>query len=59
MLGILLRCVAALVFLLAALDQTLFKQTPTELVAWGLFAWVLATLLDGFNLGTYVRRPPA
>ena len=49
MLGIALRVIAALLFLLAAANQTLLHQGPADLVAWGLFAWVLATLFGGFG----------
>lgn len=47
MLGVILRVVAFILFLVAAFNQTLFKQDPAELVAFGLAAWVLATLLAG------------
>ncbi len=49
MLGLILRVIAFLLFLLAAVNQTLFSQPPADLVAWGLAAWVLATLLDGYG----------
>jgi hypothetical protein len=45
MLGIVLRVVAFFAFLLAAVGQTVFDQPPADLVAWGLAAWVLATLV--------------
>jgi len=51
MLGIILRVVAFVLFLLAAVGQTIFEQPPAYLVAWGLAAWVLATLVGGVNLG--------
>jgi hypothetical protein len=45
--GLILRIAAFLLFLLAAVNQTLFQQPPADLVAFGLAAWVLAVLLDG------------
>lgn len=47
MLGIALRIIAALCFLLAAVNQTLLHQGPQDLVAWGLLAWVLSSLIGG------------
>lgn len=49
MLGIILRVIAFLLFLVAALNQTLFSQPPADLVAWALAAWVLATLIGGYG----------
>lgn len=48
MLGLALRVIAILLFLIAAFNQTLFKQSPADLVAFGLSAYVLATLCDGY-----------
>lgn len=48
MLGLILRVVAFILFCVAALNETLFDQGPVDLVAWGLAAWVLSTLLDGY-----------
>lgn len=45
MIGLILRIVAFLLFLLAAVNQTLFNQPPADLVAFGLASWVLATIL--------------
>ena len=45
MIGLVLRIVAFLLFLLAAVNQTLFNQPPADLVAFGLASWVLATIL--------------
>jgi hypothetical protein len=45
MLGVILRVIAFLLFLLAGFNQTLFNRTLHELVAFGLAAWVLATLV--------------
>lgn len=50
MLGIVLRVIAFLLFLVAAVNQTLFDQTPADLVAFGLASWVLASLIGGFDL---------
>lgn len=51
MLGIILRVVAFLLFMLAALNQTVFSQPPVDLIAFGLGAWVLATLVGGISFG--------
>lgn len=45
MLGLILRVVAFLLFVIAALNQTLLDQSPTDLAYWALAAWVLSTLL--------------
>lgn len=45
MLSIVLRVVAFLLFVLAALNQSLFSQPPADLIAFGLAAWVLSTLV--------------
>lgn len=45
MIALILRVLAFLLFLLAAVNQTLLGQPPADLVAWGLAAWVLSTLL--------------
>lgn len=49
MIGLILRVVACLLFVLAAVGQTPFGQPPHDLVAWGLAAWVLATLVGGYG----------
>jgi hypothetical protein len=49
MLGIILRVIACLLFLLAAVNQTIFSQPPADLVAFGLLAWCLATLIGGYG----------
>lgn len=59
MLGLILRVVAFLLFVVAALNQTLFSQPPADLVAWGLGCWVLATLLGGYGPGVPWNRPGA
>lgn len=56
MLGIILRVVAFLLFVLAAVNQTLFDQSPADLVAWGLASWVLASLVDGPVVSGWLRR---
>lgn len=56
MLGILLRLVAFILFLVAAFNQTLFQQSPADLVAFGLAAWVLATLIGGYDFGGRFNR---
>jgi hypothetical protein len=47
MIGLILRIVAFLLFVLAGVNQVLFSQPPADEVAFGLAAWVLAGLLDG------------
>jgi len=49
MLGILLRVVAVILFVVGAANQTLFKQGELDLIAWGLAAWCLATLVGGYG----------
>lgn len=51
MLGIVLRVVAFILFVVAAVNETLFDQGPQDLVAFGLAAWVLATLIGGWDFG--------
>lgn len=53
MLGVILRVVAFLLFVGAALNQTWFSQPPADLVAFGLAAWVLAS----FDRGWWPDRP--
>ena len=55
MLGIILRVIACLLFLLAAVNQTVFSQPPADLVAFGLLAWCLATLVGGYGPAWPVR----
>jgi hypothetical protein len=47
--GLLLRAIACLLFILAASGQTIFSQPPPDLIAFGLAAWVLATLIGGWT----------
>jgi len=49
MIGIVLRVLAFLFFFLAGCGQTLLDQGPADLVAFGLAAWVLATLIGGYG----------
>jgi len=49
MIGIILRVIACLLFVIAGCDGTLFDQGPGDLVAFGLAAWVLATLVGGYG----------
>ena len=49
MLGIVLRVIAFILFLVAAVGQTLFEQPPLDLAYFGLAAWVLATLVGGYG----------
>ena len=58
MLSILLRVVAFLLFILAGVNQTLFNQPPADLIAFGLAAWVLASLLGGYGPQLNVRGGP-
>lgn len=55
MLGLVLRVLAFLLFLVAAVSsEGVAGQPPLDLVAFGLAAWVLATLV-----GDYWPRPRA
>ncbi len=56
MLGLVLRVIAFLLFLLAGVNQTLFSQPPFDLVAFGLAAWVLATVVGGYGPPSPIRR---
>ncbi len=49
MLGILLRVIAFILFILAGCGQTIFQQPPLDLAYFGLAAWVLATLVGGYG----------
>lgn len=51
MLSLVLRVVAFILFVLAGANQTVFGQSAGDLVAFGLAAWVLSTLVtDGPGL---------
>jgi len=47
--GIILRVLAFVLFFLAGCGQTLLDQGPADLIAFGLAAWVLATLVGGYG----------
>lgn len=49
MLGIVLRVLAFLAFILAAANQTILSQPPPDLIAWGLACWILATLIGRYG----------
>lgn len=49
MLSLILRAVALILFIVAGANNTLFSQGPADLVAFGLAAWVAATLLEGYG----------
>lgn len=44
MVALVLLIISAVLFLLAALNQSLFDEGPGDLVVWGLLAWVLSVL---------------
>ncbi len=56
MLGIALRALAFLMFFIAGCDQTVFNQSPVDWIAFGLAAWVLATLIGGYDFGVRLSR---
>ncbi len=56
MISLILLLVAALLFLLAGVNQTLFDQGPFDLVAFGLLAYVLSILLSGFGPASPLKR---
>lgn len=51
MFGTILRALAFILFMVAAVNETLFDQGPQDLVAFGLAAWVLATLIGHYDFG--------
>lgn len=57
MIGLLLRIVAFILFLVAAFNQTLFGQGELDLIAFGLAFWILATLLGGWGPAITWNRP--
>lgn len=58
MIRLLLLLVAFLLFVLAAVNQTLFNQPPADLFAWGLAAYVVAILLGDVGPDAPVVRRP-
>lgn len=59
MIAIILRVLAFVAFFLAGVNQTILDQPPQDLVAFGLAAWVLATLLAGVGPAWPKQAPPA
>jgi len=49
MISLLLRAIAFILFLIVGFNGTLFNHAGSSLVAFGLAAWVLATLLGGYG----------
>ena len=45
MIALVLLVLAGIAFFAAAIGQTILDQGPGDLVAWGLFFWVVAILL--------------
>lgn len=56
MIGLILRVVAFVLFLLAGFNQVIFQQGELDLVAFGLAAWVLATLVGGWGPAFTLNR---
>lgn len=56
MISLILLVIAFLLFLLAGVNQDLFSQSPSDLVAFGLAAWVLSLLLSGIGPASPIRR---
>jgi len=54
--GLILKIVAFLLFVLAAVNQTLFGQPPADLVAFGLACWVIASLVGGYGPASPLHR---
>lgn len=49
MIGIILRVVAFILFLVAGFNQTLFGQGELDLIAFALACWVVAALVGGYG----------
>ena len=56
MISLILRVVAFILFLCAGFNQALFSQPELDLIAFGLAAWVLATLLTGYGPASPIRH---
>jgi hypothetical protein len=56
MISLILLVIAFLLFILAGVNQDLFSQSPADLVAFGLAAWVLSVILSGVGPASPVRR---
>jgi hypothetical protein len=49
MISLVLRFIAFVFFMLAGFDKVVLSQSPFDWVAFGLAAWVLATLVRGYG----------
>ena len=58
MLGIFLKVVSCVLFVVAGFNQVLFSHGPLSLVAFGLFAWCLATLVGAWGPNVTLNRAP-
>ena len=58
MLGVILRVIAFILFLVGAFNETLFHKTPLELYGFALAAWVLATLVGDYGPAFTLNRKP-
>jgi hypothetical protein len=56
MISLILLLIAALLFLLAGTNQDLFDQSPSDFVAFGLLAWVIAVILSGVGPSSPIVR---
>ncbi len=56
MLSLICHLIAALLFLLAGLNQTLFSQPELDEISFGLFFVVVAWLLAGIGPASPLRR---
>lgn len=58
MIALILLVLAALCFLVAAINQTFLNQGPVDLIAWGLCLWVVAILLGQPLIASRINREP-
>ena len=49
MANLILRFLAFVFFMIAGFDKVVLSQSPLDWIAFGLAAWVLATLLYGYG----------
>lgn len=56
MIALVLFILAGIAFFAAAIGETLVRQPPADLVAWGLFFWVVAILLGQPIIATRLNR---
>lgn len=56
MISLILMVLAAICFLLAAVNQVIFDQGQVDLIAFGLLFWVLGVLLGGVGPASPIRR---